>query len=177
MGHSEARADVMREIPLVRNRGSAIVNDDDAILVRDRPWYWATGGYAKTARLGSDPPEWPKMIFMHRLIMGLVLLDDRHIDIDHINGDGLDNRRDNLRVIPHRLNCANRRSTQLGNSHGFLGVYYNRQGGRWVSEVKISGRKYRVGSFDNPEGAARARWTWIKEHNLQDFYSNHGMIG
>ena len=74
--------------------------------------------------------------------------------VDHINNDGLDNRRSNLRCCTQSQNCRNR----IGNSRntsGFVGVSLLR--GRWQAYIgTLTGMKH-VGMFGNPEDAARAR--------------------
>jgi hypothetical protein len=93
-------------------------------------------------------------LYAHRFITEA----QRGWDVDHINGNGLDNRRSNLRVVPHRLNLANQRP-QLGRSSRFKGVSYFKSGNRikrWVASIKVDGRKSTIGYFLNEEEAARA---------------------
>lgn len=75
------------------------------------------------------------------------------VDVDHINGNGLDNRRSNLRVCSHSQNMSNR-ARPSSNSSGYKGV--SREGSRWRAYVTTDGHRMYLGTFDRPEDAARA---------------------
>jgi hypothetical protein len=74
---------------------------------------------------------------------------------DHINGDGLDNRRANLRPATLSQNGANAR-TPKDNSSGFKGVFWHKARKRWVAAIRLDRRKINLGVFDTPEATARA---------------------
>jgi hypothetical protein len=90
-----------------------------------------------------------RTIFMHRLIMqpgpGLV--------VDHIDGNGLNNRRCNLRVCTAAQNRAN--SRPCGGSSGYVGVYP--KGNKWRAGITCRGEHYYLGLFDDEVAAAKAR--------------------
>lgn len=88
---------------------------------------------------------------LHRFILGLNHGDGKIVD--HINGDTLDNRRENLRVVTHQTNMVNRRR-QRNNRSGYRGVHFDR--GRWTAKIKHCGYTCYIGRFDTPESAARA---------------------
>lgn len=73
------------------------------------------------------------------------------LEVDHINGDTLDNRRCNLRLATRRQNIANRRPTA---SSGFKGVYRHKSG--WAARIRLQGRLQYLGTFPSPDLAARA---------------------
>lgn len=74
--------------------------------------------------------------------------------IDHINGDKMDNCWCNLRDVSRRINQQNRRAAQANNSVGMLGVYRNR--GRYMARLTLEeGDKY-LGTFDTAEQAHAA---------------------
>ncbi len=102
-----------------------------------------TGGvwYAETRLRGNRE-------FMHRLLLGC----GPREQVDHRNGNGLDNRRLNLRPTTHALNQATRRCV-TGKS-GFKGVM--KRGGKWRAYITDAGRFRSLGSFATPEEAARA---------------------
>lgn len=86
--------------------------------------------------------------FMHRAIM-----DAGHgQQVDHINGDGLDNRRKNLRFCTNSQNQQNRRF--ITSSTGFKGVTFNKGVGRYQAQIKINGRGIYLGIFPSAEEAA-----------------------
>lgn len=93
-------------------------------------------------------------IHMHRVIMGAK-------GVDHVNGDGLDNRRTNLRRATHQQQAMNTRK-RAGCTSQFKGIH--RSGRKWVALIKTAGRQMRLGSFDNEEDAARAYDAAAREH-------------
>lgn len=76
--------------------------------------------------------------------------------VDHVNGNGLDNRRRNLRPADQSRNMANARLLRSNNTSGFRGVTKPASKRRWVAQIGIRGRVVHLGSFDSPETAARA---------------------
>lgn len=85
---------------------------------------------------------------MHNFITGVV-------GIDHRNGDGLDNRRSNLRATTQAQNCANTRR-RSNNKSGFKGVSWKKSGDAWCAQIKRNGKSYHLGLFSTAEEAARA---------------------
>ena len=88
---------------------------------------------------------------MHRFLLGLAMGDRRMVD--HIDGDGLNNRRENLRVCTASQNAGNS-VLPCDNRSGFKGVLPRRL--RWRAEIKIARRSIFLGSFDSPDEAAHA---------------------
>ena len=86
---------------------------------------------------------------MHRAILGVT----RGIFVDHINGDGLDNRRSNLRIATVTQNCQNRRRRSDARSR-FKGLLF--KGGRWIASIKVNKVYHYLGIFTSEEAAARA---------------------
>ncbi len=91
-----------------------------------------------------------RTILMHRLITGVV---DPAIHVDHLNGDGLDNRRANLRISTCAENARNR-GLNRNNTTGFKGVSRTSHG--WCAVIGLNRRSKHLGTFDAPEKAARA---------------------
>jgi AP2 domain/HNH endonuclease len=89
---------------------------------------------------------------MHRLILGLPQYRELKIDVDHINGDGLDNRRANLRIATRAQNLANSGSRQ--GSSQYKGVSFCRQTGRWKAQITIGGQNHNLGRYSTEEEAA-----------------------
>lgn len=86
---------------------------------------------------------------MHRILLDLPVS-----DVDHVNGNGLDNRRVNLRTATRGQNNANR-SSRVGQS-GYRGVVWHRQNRRWVAQISVDNKTQYLGSFDDPWDAAQA---------------------
>ncbi len=87
-------------------------------------------------------------IFMHKLILDT----PKGMDSDHKNGDGLDNRRSNLRICTRSQNNMNQIKTK--GSSRFKGVSWNKQKERWSSQIQKNGKSSYLGIFDDEEEAA-----------------------
>lgn len=101
---------------------------DDADLEILGPWKWTalvTGQNIK--RVYAYRREWPsrRSIFLHRVITGVL----PGLDVDHINGDTLDNRRENLRIATRSQNLANNR--RVAGATGYRGVTMDNRDGRF----------------------------------------------
>jgi len=91
-------------------------------------------------------------------------------EIDHINGDGLDNRWVNLREASHQDNGKNC-PLGMNNKSGHMGVHFYKQINRWVAYIKVDYKRIHIGSFEDYESAVEAR----KQAEVQyGFHSNHG---
>jgi len=88
---------------------------------------------------------------LHRVILDVV---DRSLVVDHINGNGLDNRRENLRVCTQKENCRNRRKHKVGTSK-YKGVSM-RTNGMYRSRIRKDGKLYHLGDFSTEQEAAEA---------------------
>lgn len=130
-------------IPLTHDRFAA-VDFDDFHLVAGYTWRFHEEGYARAEVDGVD-------VYMHRLILGAV----SGADVDHRNGNGLDNRRLNLRLASRAQNNGNMRAGRAAS--GFKGVHFDaRNGGRYRAYITHNQQKRHLGGFDTAEEAARA---------------------
>jgi hypothetical protein len=75
-------------------------------------------------------------------------------EIDHINGDRIDNRISNLREVSRSKNNENKREPLPNNKSGYLGVFRKRS--RWTSRIRVNGKTHSLGGFDTPEAAHAA---------------------
>ena len=74
--------------------------------------------------------------------------------IDHINGNRMDNRIENLRDVPHAINMQNRRVPSIKNKSGFQGVQKHQN--KWRASVTVNRVVHRIGMFNTPEEAHQA---------------------
>jgi len=81
----------------------------------------------------------------------------RGYEIDHINGNTLDNRKKNLRIVTHKQNMRNQRKLPSNNTSGHIGVTWNKINKNWVAQIKINKKNIRLGSFYNIDDAVKAR--------------------
>lgn len=139
----------MSEITLTRGFVAIVDDADFDALVAAGPWTARPHGrtvYAQHYVRRADGRQTTQQL--HVFLMGVR-------GIDHINGDGLDNRRSNLRVATHALNTANQR-LRISNTSGFKGVSLLPESGRWMARCLVDGRRRSVGTFDTREDAAHA---------------------
>ena len=139
----------MKEIPLTRGR-VAIVDDDDFVVLSAYRWTYATRGYAIRTALPGDNHAWgTSSAIMHRQIVNA----PRGMDVDHVNGDRLDNRRANLRICTRSENLRNvgRRPT---NTSGLKGAAWDRYTSSWKASIRAFGRHIHLGRFKTAEEAA-----------------------
>lgn len=99
-----------------------------------------------------------RRIFMHRVILERKLGHPipEGLCADHINRDGLDNRRDNLRPATNSQNVANSEYGGRKVASPYRGVSPTRNGRRWRARIQAEGKQFRLGTFDTPEEAALA---------------------
>lgn len=83
---------------------------------------------------------------------------------DHINGNGLDNRRENLRLATRSQNSINR-GKQSNNKSGYKGVSWNKRDKRWTAQITINKHIINLGGFDTPEQAYEAYKEAAKQYH------------
>ena len=76
--------------------------------------------------------------------------------IDHINGDTLDNRIENLRDVSHQQNSWNLQKAKCNSKSGYLGVDWKPDRKKWRAQIRINGAKKLLGYFDAVEDASAA---------------------
>ena len=107
-------------------------------------------------------------VHMHRMIMkppkGMV--------VDHINCDGLDNRRANLRFATRQQNKCNTRPISRRCSSKYKGVFWARDRCKWRAVVTSKGKRMNLGAFDNEVEAARVRDAAAKKYHGQFAWLN-----
>jgi hypothetical protein len=83
--------------------------------------------------------------------------------IDHVNGNGLDCRRENLRLCSTRQNCHNKRHKLNGTSR-FKGVSWSKRSQLWQAQININGKPTHLGFFTNETAAAMSYDSFALEH-------------
>lgn len=136
----------MKLIPLSGKRGTgkfASVDDEDYDLLVKKRWHYASYGYA-----AIDVEK--KKEYMHRLIMG----NPKDMEVDHIDGDKLNNTKENLRICS-RLQNARNTKPQRGTSV-YKGVSWCKVASRWMATIWLNGKGVYLGLFHNESDAANA---------------------
>jgi hypothetical protein len=128
----------------------AIIDAADVPLVEGFNWCSRADGLTFYAAR-TDYSSGKKTVRMHRVIMNC----SKGFEIDHIDGDGLNNRRSNMRLSTHAENMRNRRIAK-NNTSGFKGVAWDKNGAKWRAKIKVDGEQIHLGQFDTPEAAHAA---------------------
>lgn len=150
----------MKEIPLTQGY-VALVDDDDFEWLSQ--WKWCVlrtrnNIYAKRSSKG---------ILMHReIVCRHGLLEET---VDHVNHNGLDNRKSNLRPCSQSENQANRR--KIEGSSRFKGVHLEAYTGKWRAEIRCEGRHIRGPRFDSELEAA----AWYDE-KAYELFGNFALL-
>ena len=123
----------------------AKVDDDTFHELNKIIWHYQHG-YARSNGPNKD------RFYMHRIILnaptGKV--------VDHINGDKLDNRKDNLRICNQSVNGLNRTKNNLNNTSGFRGISYDKTRNKYRVHLKINYKQKYLGRFNSIEEAKDA---------------------
>lgn len=149
-----------------------LVDDEDIKKVEGYTWHVERHGRGASERLyvrctlGKRPDGKRGHVYLHRLIA------DAQPDknVDHINHNGLDNRRDNLRVCSHKQNHYNLRKRSGETASAYKGVSRTR-GGRWRAYIAPGGKQKHLGIYDSEEDAARAY-----DRAARDLYGEYALL-
>lgn len=138
----------MKTIQLTRG-ATTYVDDEDFEMLNAFKWHCTNSGYASRSVYNSKTRTMER-VYMHRTILGVT---DPKQQVDHLSGDRLDNRRQNLRLATSSQNQAN--SPKKGNkSSRFKGVTWNATGKRWMAVIIVDGKNKYLGTFRIEEAAA-----------------------
>jgi len=136
------------EIPI--RGGVALVDFEDADLA-DFKWYANKNGRTIYAMRGK------RSVYMHRVIMSRVL--GRELQkgecVDHVDGNGVNNTRSNLRLATYSQNQHNQRKS-VANTSGYKGVHWNKARQKWQVRIQSDGKRISLGYFDTPAEGHRA---------------------
>ena len=159
-----SRTKAMKKIPLTQGK-FAIVDDEDYNLVSKYPWSLDSPKHAHTSyaictmytgRINN------KSIMCRMKLHQLIMRPPKDIHIDHINRNGLDCRRSNMRYCTHSENCMNRRPHYTDSrtktkrpTSSYKGVS-KLKSGRWQARIYFENKIYSLGAFENEKEAALA---------------------
>lgn len=139
------------------NHGYAIIDEDDYERLSLHTWYhYKNEKYAYTRIDG-------KKIYMHRFVMNA----QSGQIIDHINGDTLDNRKQNLRFCTRAENSYNSKSRSRASSK-YKGVTFDGSRKKWLVYITVDKKRFYIGAF-TCEGAAANAYNYYAEKYHVDF--------
>ena len=139
---------------------------DELPLLLPYHWMLLKGGYAVTTYAEAIDASQPisrtnkrtKTIYMHRLITKA----PADMEVDHINGDRVDNRRCNLRLVTRSQNQHNAK-VRRDNTSGHKGVCWNKAENKWKAYIFLHNRMRNLGHFRDIESAIAARLSAERE--------------
>lgn len=140
-------------VDLTKGR-QARIDRKDWPIVKKFKWCTTINGtqaYAKAYAGGGRKN--PQFVYLHHVIVGKP---KKGLVVDHVNGDGLDNRRKNLRIIPWRLNTLGKKVLRSNNTSGYTGVSWVSRSKKWKAQIRSLGRMMTLGEFKDKMMAVKA---------------------
>lgn len=133
------------------------IDPQDADLVHAHNWYVAKDGhtfYVIRAAQSETTKGRQTTQRLHRVILGRMLGREPLKDefCDHIDGDGLNNRRSNLRIATNGENQRNRRVNE-NNTSGYKGATFHKRDNKWRARIEVDGKQIHLGLFATREEA------------------------
>jgi hypothetical protein len=142
-----------KEISLTGKLGKGLttkVSEESLQIVEHYKWSFdKKNGYARANVKQQDGTY--KTVRLHRLIIDC----PENMTIDHINGDKLDNRIENLRITTAENNAKNK-GKYSNNTSGYKGVIWMKDRQKWRAVLKLNGRNIIGGNFEDKLEAAKA---------------------
>jgi hypothetical protein len=137
----------MKTIQITKGKSTTV--DDDMFEEFSKYKWQNTKGYATRAvKNGERKITWR----MHWSVIGKP---NKGFVVDHINGNKLDNRRENLRIVNTTQNNLNRSTLSKNNKSGLLGVSYKKSHKSWVAQLQMNGKSILQKHFKNKEDAQK----------------------
>lgn len=131
----------------------AKVDDEDFHRVASHSWCVLDLRRRRNGLLYAQSRIGGKIIYLHRFVTAA----KPGTEVDHKNGDGLDCRKRNLRVVTRLENSRNRRHLYKNNITGVTGVSFDRTRGKFKVDISVRGKTFAIGRFATLEDAAEAR--------------------
>jgi hypothetical protein len=146
----------MKEI-ISRNKYIILVDDEDYEWLNKYTWRVrkSPSGTKFYAYTQSKKKYLGGVTTMHRLVLGLIREKRKLEIVDHINRDGLDNRKENLRKVTKQQNEMNS-DIRKNNKTGYKGVSFRKDTRKYRSYIAIDGKQINLGCYNLPEDAAIA---------------------
>lgn len=136
-----------KEIPLTQGK-LAIVDEADFEWISRWKWAYFKGNRSKEYAVRREYGR-KNLIFMHKQILGI----DAGTEGDHIDGNGLNNQRNNLREATHHQNCYNTKKRKNSLSK-YKGVSWNVQNQKWLVRIMVNQKTIYLGYFLDENKAA-----------------------
>ena len=149
----------MKEIKLSNSDFTALVDDEDFERVNQYKWLLHKSNKSKVLYVYSTKNNNKTALKLHRFIMNIT---SPKIHIDHINDNGLNNQKSNLRICTNQQNTSNKRKIE-GFTSKYKGVSWSKRLNKWRATIFYFYKQTHLGDFNSEEEAARAYNVKAKE--------------
>lgn len=155
------------EIPLTQGKWTCVDLEDASVILCDR-WFAFSSpdrntSYAVRKKPWGKGRQRQRIVYLHRFLLNA----KGGEEVDHRDGNGLRNRRSNLRLCTRTKNRQNQRRNQrrvrAKKTSAYKGVSYYKRTGRWMACIGLNGLTHHLGYFSTPEEAAAAYDTAAKQ--------------
>lgn len=127
-----------------------VSNKDYTALIK-HAWHLDERNSKRYVRRREGPAHAQRKIYLHREIKQA----KKGVEVDHIDGNGLNNVRSNLRMSTRTQNSANK-SKQQNNTSGYKGVYWHKANNKWAAHIQVNKKSIHLGVFNTKKSAAVA---------------------
>lgn len=161
---------------IIRNGLECIIDDCDLPIIQSKSWLVKECNGKKYLRNDisfyvdcTKTKRKTIRTYFHRYIMSPGI----GLEVDHINGNTLDNRRENLRICTHKQNIQNQK-LRTDNTTGYKGVHYSERRHKYMACIRTNGKTIHMGGYETAEAAAAV----YKAKALELFgeYANFGSV-
>lgn len=149
----------MKIITLTQSK-STVVDDEDFDELSKYKWYAIRNGRTFYAGRKINTEKGRRILFMHNCILSTT----KETTVDHVDCDGLNNQKSNLRLAVGGQNNMNRR-TPRNNTSGFKGVSFRKDIKRWAARIRIEKVDLHLGFYDTPQEAHSAYQEAATQHH------------
>ena len=111
-----------------------------------------------------------KTISVHRLV-AIAFLGKSKLYVNHISGNKLDNRIENLEFVNQRENISHNKSTKKNKTSKFIGVSFDKKNNKWMSVIQLNGKSKNLGRFENELDAHNAYLKELEENGITNKYA------
>ena len=137
---------------MMANGTEFLIDEQDHAFVRQHKWH-LSHGYAKTSPSRKITGSKSNICwYLHRVLLN----PEKHLEVDHINGDRLDNRRSNLRIVTKKQNRTSRHVTRSNTGFKGVKIHKNCKIKKYAARITKDGKEISLGYFRDPREAAAA---------------------
>ncbi len=126
-----------------------LIDKEDELMFDKYSWYLRytrkNGKPYVTTDIWIKLTKTRKKLILHRVLLGVT---DPKRQVDHINGDTLDNRKENLRDCNYSENNRNRKKG-IRNTSGYKGVCWNKGMNKWFAQIRVNRKQINIGHYSN----------------------------